>query len=55
MRLFYGLFYPVIWTLNGVAAVLRLFGLHPASETELAHSEEELRLIVAGMRERAGP
>jgi CBS domain containing-hemolysin-like protein len=56
MRLFYGFFYPVIWTLNGVArAVLRLFGLHAASETELAHSEEELRLIVAGMRERAGP
>jgi CBS domain containing-hemolysin-like protein len=56
IRLFYGLFYPVIWALNGLArAVLGLFGLHPASETELAHSEEELRLIVAGMRERAGP
>src|SRR5437870_56790 len=56
MRLFYGVFYPVIWALNGLArAVLRLFGLHAASERELAHSEEELRLIVAGMRERAGP
>jgi len=56
MRLFYGVFYPVIWALNDLArAVLRLFGLHAASERELAHSDEELRLIVAGMRERAVP
>jgi CBS domain containing-hemolysin-like protein len=40
--------YPFIWTLNGSAnALVRLFGLHPANEHEVAHSEEELRLILS--------
>ncbi len=46
---FYMLFKPAIWTLNGTANWLlkHVFRLQPASEHELAHSEEELRLILA--------
>ena len=55
MRFFRILFYPFIWSLNGLAArALRLVGLQPASETELGHSEEELRLIVSAMRTTGG-
>jgi CBS domain containing-hemolysin-like protein len=51
MHWFRALFYPAIWALNGLAAVaLRLVGLRPAQESESIHSEDELRLIVAGMR-----
>ena len=47
MRFFYLLFYPGVVLFNGVAnAVVRLFGVPPASETEEEHSEEELRLII---------
>ncbi|HEY0093886.1 MAG TPA: hemolysin family protein, partial [Archangium sp.] len=47
MRAFYFLFYPAIWLLNGVAGwVLKAFGLHSAHETQDAHSEEELRVIL---------
>ncbi|MFB8424900.1 hemolysin family protein [Priestia megaterium] len=46
--LFYKVMYPFIWVLNGSARLLvGLFGLKPASEHELAHSEEELRLLLA--------
>ena len=45
---FYRVMYPFIWALNGSARfVTGLFGLHPASEHEVAHSEEELRLILS--------
>jgi len=54
LRLFYILAYPVIWMLNRTTnAVLRLVGIHPASEREMAHSQEELRLILAHS-EKAG-
>jgi magnesium and cobalt exporter, CNNM family len=47
MRFFYFLFYPGVVVFNGVAnAVVRLFGVPPASENEEEHSEEELRLII---------
>jgi CBS domain containing-hemolysin-like protein len=47
MRVFYFLFYPAIVLLNGVAGwVLRVFGLHSASEAHEAHSEDELRVIL---------
>lgn len=47
MRIFYFLFYPAIWLLNGVAGwVLKAFGLHAAHESQEAHSEEELRVIL---------
>ncbi|AZB44813.1 HlyC/CorC family transporter [Bacillus sp. FJAT-42376] len=40
--------YPFIWALNGSARfVTGLFGLKPASEHDLAHSEEELRIILS--------
>lgn len=45
---FYRVMYPFIWALNGSARVVTgLFGLNPASEHEVAHSEEELRLILS--------
>jgi CBS domain containing-hemolysin-like protein len=48
MRLFYFVFYPAIWLLNGIAGrLLRAFGLHAASETHEAHSEDELRVILS--------
>lgn len=46
--LFYKVMYPFIWILNGSARLtVGLFGLKPASETDLAHSEEELRIILS--------
>jgi CBS domain containing-hemolysin-like protein len=46
-RAFYIIAYPVIWTLKGAASlVLRLFGLPPASEAEMLHSPDELRLVL---------
>ena len=47
LRWFGTLLRPAIWFLNGVSnwMLRRLFGLEPASEHELAHSEEELRMI----------
>lgn len=45
---FYKIMYPFIWVLNGSARILvGIFGLKPASEHELAHSEEELRLLLS--------
>lgn len=47
MRLFYFLFFPGIWLLNGMAAkLLRVFGLNSASESHEAHNEDELRVIL---------
>jgi CBS domain containing-hemolysin-like protein len=44
---FYWLFRPLIVSLTWLAnATLRMFGIQPASEHELAHSEEELRMII---------
>lgn len=45
---FYQLFRPAIWFLNGTATwVLRkILRIRPLSERELAHSEEELRVIL---------
>jgi CBS domain containing-hemolysin-like protein len=45
---FYWLAFPAIWLLNHAAnGILRLVGLRPASEHDIAHSEEELRLLLA--------
>ncbi|RFU70641.1 HlyC/CorC family transporter [Peribacillus saganii] len=45
---FYKLMFPFIWTLNGSARIItRMFGLKPVSEHELAHTEEELRMILS--------
>lgn len=46
--IFHKLGYPVIILFNKAArGLLALMGIHPASEAELAHSEEELRMIVS--------
>jgi len=40
--------FPFIWALNNTSLMLlRQIGIVPASEAELAHSEEELRLLLA--------
>ena len=45
---FYRLMYPFIHTMNGAAqGLIRLFGFKPMSESEAAHSEEELRMILS--------
>lgn len=46
--MFYKIMYPFIWVLNGSARLLvGLFGLKSASEHEIAHSEEELRILLS--------
>lgn len=48
MRLFFLLFYPGVVVLNGTAnKVAMLFGLQPATEADITHSEEELRMLIA--------
>jgi len=49
LGLFYSLFRPFIWLLNGLANQLlrRVLHIEPCGESELSHSEEELRLILA--------
>jgi CBS domain containing-hemolysin-like protein len=45
---FYKLTYPAIWVLNhGANAILRLVGVQPVTESELAHDEGELRMLLA--------
>lgn len=40
--------YPFIWLLNGSAnQFVKLFGFHPVKESEVAMTEEELRLILS--------
>lgn len=47
IKLFYKVFYPVIKSLNGLSnLVLRALNIKPANEADLAHSEEELRMLV---------
>lgn len=49
LRLFYGVFRPAIWCLNASAnfVLQRWLGLDAVGEHELAHSEDELRVIVS--------
>src|SRR5690625_354156 len=45
---FYRVMYPFIWLLNGSARqFIRLFGFKPINDHDVAHSEEELRLILS--------
>lgn len=45
--LFSKLFYPFIFILNGSATlILKLFGMTPAKESEIYHSEEEIKLLL---------
>jgi CBS domain containing-hemolysin-like protein len=53
LSLFTAVFRPVIWLLNVSAnGILRLVGLRVSGSSDLVHSEEELRLILA--REQSG-
>jgi CBS domain containing-hemolysin-like protein len=46
------IFKPAIWALNGSGnALLRLIGIEPASGHELAHSVEELKMLVTASAE----
>ena len=53
LRLFYAAFRPIIWLLNRSSNyILRdLFRIKPVGGVELAHSEEELRLILTESQE----
>lgn len=47
LRLFYFIFRPFIWALNGLANfILKMIGIQPVPHGDI-HSEEELRLIIA--------
>jgi len=47
LKAFYWICYPIIRSLNGLAnLVLRIWGIEPANEADLSHSEEELRMLV---------
>ncbi len=47
IMIFYKILYPFIWFLNGSARLLiRFLGMKPASEHELSHTEEELRILL---------
>jgi CBS domain containing-hemolysin-like protein len=58
LEMFLRLFRPFIWALNAISlAVTRALGFRPATESEEAHSEEEIRMLVrasseAGILER---
>lgn len=48
IRVFYAVFYPLIWSMNAAANLLvRSLGIPPPTDESLAHSEAELRMILA--------
>jgi len=48
LLLFHRVFYPALWLLNTSSnTFLRLLGITPPPPSDLAHSEEELRLLLA--------
>jgi CBS domain containing-hemolysin-like protein len=54
LRAFYVMAYPIIWMLNrSTNRILRVIGIQPATDNEMVHSQEELRLILAHS-EKAG-
>src|SRR6185503_10421022 len=54
LKWFYLLTYPFIWVLNQSSLwMLRRIGIQPASEADLVHSEEELRLLFAGSQKHS--
>jgi CBS domain containing-hemolysin-like protein len=55
LQWFYRASYPAIWALNNASLwVLRSMGIQPASEHELTHSEDELRLLLGTAQRQAG-
>ena len=54
LRAFYVAMFPVIWVLNKTSnGVLRVLGIKPAATEDIAHSQEELRMILS-TSEKAG-
>lgn len=52
LRWFYLITRPLTWIMYiSAAGILRLFHIEPASERDLAHSEEELRMILEASQE----
>lgn len=52
LRWFFWLFWPFVWVLNGLTkGVLRLLRVKPATAADLAHSEDELRMILSASAE----
>jgi CBS domain containing-hemolysin-like protein len=48
LLMFYRIFLPFIWFLNGSAnRLLKLIGIGPAGELEAAHTEEEIRILMS--------
>ncbi|MEK4424705.1 hemolysin family protein [Solibacillus sp. FSL K6-1523] len=48
IQIFYKIMFPLIWLLNGSSRLLlRAFGMQPANEHEISHTEEELRLLLS--------
>lgn len=48
LYVFYKITFPAIWVLNHTANwLLKMVGIAPVSESELAHDEEELRLLLS--------
>lgn len=53
LHAFYLITYPAMWILNVTSnGVLRLLGIPPVSDMELAHSEEELKMILGASHEQ---
>lgn len=51
LRIFYFVFRPVIWLMNGLAnGILRLFGITPIHGSDI-HTEEELKMIITESQE----
>ncbi|HEY5536209.1 MAG TPA: hemolysin family protein [Ignavibacteria bacterium] len=47
LKIFYNIFKPFIWLLNISAnLILRIFGIATVPNTELVHSEEEIKLLI---------
>ncbi|MFC5700589.1 hemolysin family protein [Cohnella faecalis] len=47
LLMFYRMFLPIIWLLNGTAnRLLKLVGVEPVGEHDAAHTEEEIRILM---------
>lgn len=52
LRTFYWLFWPIVWVLNTLTkGILALLRVRPATAADLAHSEDELRMILSASAE----
>jgi CBS domain containing-hemolysin-like protein len=54
LRWFFRASYPLVWLLNHTSLwLLRQVGIEPINESDRAHSEEELRLLIAASRPKS--